>query len=100
MHEAKTLTLRVSLAGLARNAARCLSRLAADVRDRAGWTEADLERETDDPAEDADYYAAALDHLAGHADGTAGGVHVVGLLKLAGLFVEAGAAIEKKARGK
>lgn len=33
-------------------------------------------------------------------DLTPAGVHVVGLLKLAGLFVEADAAIEKKARGK
>lgn len=31
---------------------------------------------------------------------TPAGVHVVGLLKLAGLFVEADVAIEKKARGK
>lgn len=71
----KQLTMRVSLAGVTANAADAMMRLAADIRERAGY-DADDES-ADDPAGDADQWVFMLRELSRHARETARGEHTV-----------------------
>lgn len=68
------LTMRVSLAGLLKNVADELDRMAADLRRHEGFHE-DEDGDSPDPAEDAGWMAFVLREVARHAAGVAAGEH-------------------------
>lgn len=69
----KQLKMRVSLSGMAANAADAMKRLADDIRGRAGYDPDDDTQ--DDPARDADQWEFMLRELSRHAKETAAGEH-------------------------
>lgn len=64
--------LRVDLAGCLGNAARCIDRLAAELRGRADWHP---DSDEDDPADNAEVDSFMLREIAKHAAGVASGLH-------------------------
>lgn len=66
--------ITVSLLGQLRNAVRVIEQLRDEVRDQADWNE---DRDENDPAGSADYYAFALAEVADHIEGVNKGEHSV-----------------------
>lgn len=66
--------IRVCLAGVLGNAARCIERLAAEVRERAAWHH---DCDDDDPADNPESDTYMLREIAKHCDGLVKGVHTL-----------------------